>query len=82
MIVQRLEEEGRDFLDAFVGQESVVVDWNERHPEALIRFGEPILFEGDPNEPDSAVEQKAQLVKDRISLLIEEGLAERQGWFA
>jgi 1-acyl-sn-glycerol-3-phosphate acyltransferase len=47
-----------------------------------IRVGEPILFEGDPNEPDAAVEQKAQLVKDRISLLIEEGLAERQGWFA
>ncbi len=47
-----------------------------------LRFGDPILFEGDPNEPDSAVEEKAQLVKDRISLLIEEGLSERQGWFA
>jgi 1-acyl-sn-glycerol-3-phosphate acyltransferase len=47
-----------------------------------LRFGEPILFEGDPNEPDAAAEEKAQLVKDRISLLIEEGLSERQGWFA
>ncbi len=33
VIVQRLEDEGRSFLDAFVGQESVVVDWNKRHPE-------------------------------------------------
>lgn len=28
VIVQRLAEEGRDFLDAFVGQEQVVIDWN------------------------------------------------------
>lgn len=33
VIVQRLAEEGRDLLDAFVGQEQVVVAWNARHPD-------------------------------------------------
>jgi 1-acyl-sn-glycerol-3-phosphate acyltransferase len=46
-----------------------------------MRFGEPILFEGEPNESDASIEEKTQIVKDRISLLIEEGLAERKGWF-
>ena len=32
VIVQRLAEEGRSFLDAFVGQERVVVDWNRKQP--------------------------------------------------
>ena len=37
VIVQRLAEEGRDFLDAFVGQERVVVDWNKkRRGERLV----------------------------------------------
>ncbi|MFN2204205.1 MAG: VWA domain-containing protein [Caldilineaceae bacterium] len=33
VIVQRLADEGRDFLDAFVGQESVVIDWNSSNPD-------------------------------------------------
>ena len=33
VIVEQLEAEGRDFLDAFVAQEQVVVDWNRRHPD-------------------------------------------------
>jgi Ca-activated chloride channel family protein len=37
VIVQRLEEEGRDFLDAFVGQEQVVIDWNKN------RRGDPLV---------------------------------------
>ncbi|NBD35203.1 MAG: VWA domain-containing protein, partial [Chloroflexi bacterium] len=32
VIVQRLAEEGRDFLDAFVTQEQVVIAWNQNHP--------------------------------------------------
>lgn len=32
VIVQRLASEGRDFLDAFVGQESVVIEWNATQP--------------------------------------------------
>jgi Ca-activated chloride channel family protein len=33
VIVERLAEEGRNFLDAFVGQERVVLDWNRQHPD-------------------------------------------------
>lgn len=31
VIVQRLEQEGRSFLDAFVAQEQTVIRWNEGH---------------------------------------------------
>lgn len=30
VIIQRLANEGRDFLDAFVAQERVVIDWNQQ----------------------------------------------------
>jgi Ca-activated chloride channel family protein len=33
VIVERLAEEGRNFLDAFVAQERVVIDWNSRNPD-------------------------------------------------
>lgn len=33
VVIQRLAEEGRAFLDAFVAQERVVVDWNSRNPD-------------------------------------------------
>lgn len=33
VIMQRLEEEGRNFLDAFVAQERSVIDWNSRHAD-------------------------------------------------
>ncbi len=32
VIIQRLAEEGRSFLDAFVAQERIVLDWNSRNP--------------------------------------------------
>ena len=32
VIIERLAAEGRDFLDAFVGQERVVIDWNANRP--------------------------------------------------
>jgi Ca-activated chloride channel family protein len=32
VIMDRLAEEGRNFLDAFVAQERVVLDWNSRNP--------------------------------------------------
>lgn len=31
-VVERLRQEGRDFLDLFVAQERVVIDWNRQHP--------------------------------------------------
>jgi Ca-activated chloride channel family protein len=33
VIVERLASEGRDFLDAFVAQEQVVIEWNQSHPD-------------------------------------------------
>ncbi len=33
VVVQRLESAGPDFLDAFVAQERVVIDWNRRNPD-------------------------------------------------
>lgn len=32
VILQRLATEGREFLDAFVGQERVVIEWNRQNP--------------------------------------------------
>jgi 1-acyl-sn-glycerol-3-phosphate acyltransferase len=46
-----------------------------------IHFGTPRLFEGDPSEEDAAVEKRVEVVKDAIRALIDEGLAERRGWF-
>jgi 1-acyl-sn-glycerol-3-phosphate acyltransferase len=47
-----------------------------------LHFGEPLHFEGDPNDEDSVIEQKVDVVKDAIRAGIAEGLAARRGWFA
>jgi 1-acyl-sn-glycerol-3-phosphate acyltransferase len=46
-----------------------------------IRFGDPMPFEGDPNDEDAHIEPLVDRVKDAIRGLIREGLAERKGWF-
>jgi 1-acyl-sn-glycerol-3-phosphate acyltransferase len=46
-----------------------------------IHFGEPMRFEGDSHDDDAAIEPKVDEVKERIRLLIDEGLAERRDWF-
>jgi 1-acyl-sn-glycerol-3-phosphate acyltransferase len=46
-----------------------------------LHFGEPLRFDGDPNEEDAEVEKKVDVVKDAIRALIAEGLAARKGWF-
>jgi len=46
-----------------------------------IRFGEPLHFEGEPNEDDAAVEKKVEIVKDGIRELIADSLADRRSWF-
>jgi Ca-activated chloride channel family protein len=33
VIIERLAQEGKNFLDAFVAQEQVVIDWNRRYPD-------------------------------------------------
>jgi 1-acyl-sn-glycerol-3-phosphate acyltransferase len=47
-----------------------------------LHFGEPLHFEGDPNDEDSVIEKKVDVVKDAIRAGIAEGLAARRGWFA
>lgn len=46
-----------------------------------LRFGEPLRFEGDAHDDDASIERKVDVVKDSIRELVEEGLAERRGWF-
>ena len=37
--------------------------------------------EGEGNEPDESVQERVNVVRDQISLLIEAGLEERSSWF-
>jgi len=46
-----------------------------------IYFGEPLHFEGDPNDNDAAVDDRVAVVKEAIAKLLERGLRERQGVF-
>lgn len=46
-----------------------------------IYYGEPITFEGDPDDDDAVIEEKVARVKAEIAKMIERGLAERQGVF-
>ncbi len=46
-----------------------------------IYYGEPITFEGDPDDDDAVIEEKVGRVKAEIAKMIERGLAERQGVF-
>jgi 1-acyl-sn-glycerol-3-phosphate acyltransferase len=47
-----------------------------------LHFGEPLRFDGDPNEEDAEIQKKVDVVKDGIRAGIAEGLAARRGWFA
>jgi len=44
-------------------------------------FGEPMRFEGDPNDEDASIEEKVTRVRERMEALFERGLAERGGIF-
>jgi 1-acyl-sn-glycerol-3-phosphate acyltransferase len=47
-----------------------------------IYFGDPIRFDGSPNEDDSAVQVKVDAVRDAIHGLLDRGRAERKGIFS
>ena len=47
-----------------------------------LHFGEPLRFDGDPNDEDAVIQQKVDVVKDAIRALIAEGLAARKTWFS
>lgn len=44
-------------------------------------FGEPMTFEGQPDDEDRIVRAQVQEVKDAIDALLKQGLSERQGIF-
>ena len=46
-----------------------------------IYFGEPIRFDGDPDDDDAAIEQRVDAVKAEIAALLQRGVAERSGIF-
>ncbi len=47
-----------------------------------LSFGEPMRLRGSASDEDAVLQQEVDQVKDQISLLIEEGLERRNGWFS
>ena len=47
-----------------------------------IHFGNPVQFEGNPNEDDAAIQERVDAVKEEIRRLIADGLAARKSWFS
>ena len=46
-----------------------------------IHFGEPMCFEGDPDDDDAVIEEKVARVKGTIQSMLNRGLKERQSIF-
>ena len=46
-----------------------------------IHFGEPMLFDGNPNDEDEVIADKVERVKERIAEMIAQGLAARRSLF-
>ena len=46
-----------------------------------IHFGEPIVFDGDADEEDAAIEERVDAVKQEIRTMLKRGVAERAGIF-
>ena len=44
-------------------------------------FGEPLRFDGDPNDDDETIREKVEVVKRSIYALFKRGLSERKGIF-
>lgn len=46
-----------------------------------VEFGEPMVFEGDPDDEDHVIQGKVETVKARLNAMLRDGLARRQGIF-
>jgi 1-acyl-sn-glycerol-3-phosphate acyltransferase len=46
-----------------------------------IYYGDPMSFEGDPDDDDAVIQEKVNRVKDAIAAMIDKGLADRKGVF-
>ena len=47
-----------------------------------IHFGEPLFFEGRPDDEDAVIQRHVDTVKDAIATLLRHGLDERRGIFS
>lgn len=45
-------------------------------------FGDPIVLDGSPDEPEEDARRKAELVRARVQALVRDGLAQRKGIFS
>jgi 1-acyl-sn-glycerol-3-phosphate acyltransferase len=46
-----------------------------------IHFGEPMRFQGNPNDEDEVIAEKVERVKERIAAMLADGLAARRSLF-
>ena len=46
-----------------------------------LHFGEPLRFDGDPDDDDAVIEQKVAVVKQSIQSALHHGLKERKSIF-
>jgi len=46
-----------------------------------ISWGEPMRFEGDPNDADAVIREKVDQVQSRIQKMVDSGLEKRKSWF-
>jgi hypothetical protein len=47
-----------------------------------IHFGDALEFDGDPNEEDSMIQRKVDVVQAAVADLLERGRAQRRGIFS
>lgn len=57
------------------------IGWMPLPVKYRIYFGEPLYFEGDPEEDDIEIGKKVSVVKNAIDGLVKRGLEEREGYF-
>lgn len=46
-----------------------------------ITFGEPMFFEGDPDDDDAVIDEKVQLVRDTVQAMVSRGVRQRKSVF-
>jgi Ca-activated chloride channel family protein len=88
VIVERLAAEGRDFLDAFVGQEQVVIEWNKNQrwePLVAIYPAEGTLWTDHPlallelgSEGEQSVTENQRLTYQALAAFLTSSDAQNQ----
>jgi 1-acyl-sn-glycerol-3-phosphate acyltransferase len=58
-----------------------ILGWAPLPTKYRIYFGEPMVFDGNPDDEDAEIEKKVRQVKHRIETLLDQGLRERKSVF-